>query len=171
MKVAFIGQHSFGDKVDTGLLEKKVEKTVEKLITENGAEEFIFGSMIGFDYICYLVVTQLQKKYPNIKRVYRSQFSLPNRKTQKQFSEHFDKCEFPLITSKKLSHIKRNETMIDKCDLLITYYDKDYKSKGMFYEEVSITQKDNDTSSPMSETKIALNYAFRKDKKFVNLFE
>ncbi|MDE6614035.1 MAG: SLOG family protein [Clostridia bacterium] len=172
MKVAFIGHTRLGKRANTKLLEKKVEKAVEILITQYGADEFIFGSMIGFGDLCHIVVTQLKEKYPHIIRTYRSQFVLSKKEVQRILNKHFEKCEIPSSDREmgKASHIKRNEKMIDDCDLLITFFDKDYEPRFKYYEEVSYSQKDNNTP-PMGITKIALNYAFKRDKKCINLFE
>ena len=171
MKVAFIGHSKFEDDFDTNLLEQKVQNIIEKLITEDGADEFIFGALTGFDFMCYLIVTQLQEKYTHIKRVYISQASQPNRKTQQCLNEFFEICKYPLSANemRKKPQIKRNQLMIDECDLLILYYDKNYKPEFEYFEEIIYTQTDNNTT-PMSKTKIALNYAFKNDKDFVNLF-
>ncbi|MDE7079934.1 MAG: SLOG family protein [Clostridia bacterium] len=171
MKVAFIGHSKFEDNVDTNLLEQKVQNTIENLITEDGADEFIFGSLTGFDFMCYLIVSQLKEKYTHIKRVYISKTSEPNVKIQRSLSEFFEICKYPIPARemKKKPQIKRNQLMIDECDLLIVYYDKDYKPEFEYFEEIIYTQTDNNTP-PMGKTKIALTYAFKNDKKFVNLF-
>ncbi|MDE6757995.1 MAG: SLOG family protein [Clostridia bacterium] len=171
MKVAFIGHSKFGDKVDRDLLEQKVQNTIEKLITEDGADEFLFGEMTGFDSMCYIIVSQLKEKYPQIKRVFISQYGEPNKQIQNSLNEYFEVCKYPIpaSTMRKKPQIERNQIMIDESDLLIAYYDKDYKPEFEYFEEIIFTQTDNNTP-PLSKTKIALTYAFKKDKKFINLF-
>ena len=50
-------------------LKEKVRETVEHLIVEEGVDTFLFGSRSKFDELCHIVVTDLQKMYPNIRRV------------------------------------------------------------------------------------------------------
>ena len=57
------------------------------------------------------------------------------------------------------SYIKRNQAMIDICDILITYYDKGYKPTN----RLRISRK--------SGTGIAFEYAIKKNKRIINLYE
>ena len=170
MKVAFIGNNILNEKVNTDLLEKKVENIVEKLILEDGADEFIFGAVDGFDCLCYIVVTKLMNKYPNIRRIYVSQFANPSNKIKKWMNDYFEQCEYPLPKDEMgdKPNIKRNEIIVDKSDLIIAYYDKSDSFK--FNTNVEIKFFRNGTTR-MSKTKIALNYAYNNNKKLVNLFE
>ena len=51
------------------------------------------------------------------------------------------------------SYIKRNEAMIDMCDVFVVYYDVDYKP----------------TSKTKSGTKIAVEYAIKQNKQIINV--
>ena len=57
------------DTPQTEELKQKVRETVERLIVEEGVDTFLFGSRSKFDELCHIVVTDLQKMYPNIRRV------------------------------------------------------------------------------------------------------
>ena len=57
------------DTEQTEELKQKVREIVERLIVEEGVDTFLFGSRSKFDELCHMVVTELQEKYPNIRRV------------------------------------------------------------------------------------------------------
>lgn len=57
------------DTEQTEELKEKVKETVERLIVEEGVDTFLFGSRSKFDELCHIVVTELQKTYPNIRRI------------------------------------------------------------------------------------------------------
>ncbi|MDE6757951.1 MAG: SLOG family protein [Clostridia bacterium] len=171
MKVAFIGQINSLDKEQVKSVFEIVKARIEKLITEDGADEFIFGSSSTFSDLCYIAVTELKEKYPDIQRYYISMFSKLGKKYKKQLSESFERCQYPATNREmgRLPHIKVDQLIIDACDLIVTYYDKDEVQYYKYYEETQITLYNNNTP-PMSKTKIALNYAFKNDKEFINLF-
>ena len=50
-------------------LKQKVRETVKRLIEEEGVDTFLFGSRSNFDELCYMVVTELKWKYPQIQRI------------------------------------------------------------------------------------------------------
>ncbi|MDE7216131.1 MAG: hypothetical protein K2O08_04925, partial [Clostridia bacterium] len=170
MKVAFIG-HKYVNNMEEVI--QKIEQTLEKLIVEQGADEFLFVNHSQFESLCYDVVTRLKLRYQNIKRVY---IGFPceeiRKKHHRLLLSKYDRTEYPerLKRSGVMSIIRQNEAAVDMCDLLITYYDKNYKTDFPYYEKINISYV-SDGSQPQSETKITLNYAFRKDKDFVNLFE
>ena len=57
------------DTPQTDELKQKVQEIVERLIVEEGVDTFLFGSRSKFDELCHIVVTELQEKYPHIRRV------------------------------------------------------------------------------------------------------
>lgn len=153
MKVAFIGHRNFNSDLLARTVLYKVIDLVEKLITENRAKTFIFGAMDGFDYMGYVTVTELRaEKYPRLKRFYISQIPEGLIESKKIFIENFEKSKFPFkdINAGNQRFFKRNELIVDACDMLVVYYDKDY---------------------PEKETKKAYNYAVAKGKKIINLFD
>ena len=172
MKVAFIGQVDYRERELIVKLKDKVKKIVENLIVEKGADEFIFGSIHCFNEICYDVVTELKIKYPHIQRFRMNMFKLYSIEDTTWLNKNFDSWKNPERDIKKgeLPGILLNQRIIDECDYLISYYDKNRKFKRCYYEEVKVTTKDNQTM-PKSQVKVALNYAFSNNVDFVNLFE
>ncbi len=67
MTVAFIGHREVENRET---LKKTVKKTVEKLIVNENADTFLFGSMSDFNNLCYEAVTELKKRYRNIERIF-----------------------------------------------------------------------------------------------------
>ena len=61
----FIGHRKINE---TNELKEKIYNTVEDLIVNQGVTSFLFGSRSDFDSLCKEIVTELQKKYPDIKR-------------------------------------------------------------------------------------------------------
>ncbi len=57
------------DTPQTEELKQKLRETVERLITEEGVDNFLFGSRSNFDELSYIVVTELKVKYPYIRRI------------------------------------------------------------------------------------------------------
>lgn len=172
MKVAFIGQVDYRDRELTVKLTDKVKKIVEKLIVENGAEEFLFASGITFNRICLDVVTELKIKYPHIRRIFITMYKVYRKRDRDYLMKCFDSLKEPENSREKgqFPSIKANQKIIDECDYLIAYYDKNAKCKYCYYEDVKISLNDNQTQ-PKSEIKVALNYAFSNNVDFVNLFE
>ncbi|MBD5086972.1 MAG: hypothetical protein HDT32_06435 [Clostridiales bacterium] len=126
---------------------------MEKLIVENKARTFIFGAMDGFDYMGYSAVTvQRAENYPRLKRFYISQIPEELIESKKIFIENFEKFKFPFkdLNAGNQRFFKRNELIVDACDILVTYYNKEH---------------------PEMETKKAYDYAVANGKKIINLFD
>ena len=47
-------------------LKRKLTETIEKLITEEKVDTFLFGSKSEFNTLCLELVTALKEKYPNV---------------------------------------------------------------------------------------------------------
>lgn len=64
MTVAFSGQNSFNA---TPKISARLNSIIEILISEKGADNFIFASGNKFDGFCMETVLNLKKKFPDIK--------------------------------------------------------------------------------------------------------
>ncbi len=114
MKVAFCGNSSIanGEKVKVVL-----DKTLRELIN-NGATEFLLGGYGEFDILCEIVLKNLKKDFPYIK----STIVIPY--VNKKYNEDlYDDSEYPELEKvpPRLAILKRNEYMVDKADLLVSY--------------------------------------------------
>ncbi len=67
MKVAFIGHRTIDQ---TKALREKLTQVIEKLIAEEDADTFLFGSKSDFNDLCYGVVTAIRARHEKIRRVF-----------------------------------------------------------------------------------------------------
>ena len=155
MTVAFIGHRKI-DKAKEFI--QKLKEVVNALIDVEGADTFLFGSRSVFNELSLDVVSKLKEYYPLIKRVYvRAEYEFIDELYTDYLLMSYDETFFPKSVSGAgyRSYVKRNQVMIDMCDVLITYYDRDYRL---------LTGK-------MSGTKYAVEYAMKKHKRIINLNE
>ena len=153
MIVAIIGHRKIEK---TKELESAIERVVIDLI-ESGADTFLFGSRGEFDEFCYDIVTRLKERY-DLKRVYvRAAFQYISEDYKNYLLTLYEETLFPssVCSAGRVSYIKRNEAMIDACDVLLTFYDKNYLP--------NTKEKSN------SGTAIAFKYAFSKNKRILNI--
>ncbi len=155
LTVAFIGHR----KVENGgEVVRRLEQTVRFLVEKKNAQTFLFGSKSAFDELSLSVVTELKEKYyPDIKRVYISSKD----ETIPEYYENYllkvyDATFFPRAVKNAgaRSYVVRNRAMIDKCNILVTYFNADY----------------NPPSGKTSGTRIAVDYALKENKKIINLY-
>lgn len=151
-----------------------LEKFIEHLITNYKVQCFLFGSKSEFIQLCFKIVTKLKNKYTYLKLIFipcksESAFlkSEISNFSQQQINFYknlgFDVCkecydqilDFPnKYKSGKASYIKRNRYIIDLSDVCIFYYNSDYG-----------------VSNRNSGTKLAFNYATKKNKKIINVYK
>ena len=148
----FIGHR---DIKETEELKLKLYEIIEKLITENSVDTFLFGSKSRFNSLCRETVTEIKEKYPHIKRIYvRAEYPDINEQYTNYLLEVFEDTYYPehIRNSGKAAYVERNYEMIDKCHYCIVYYDE---------LGAPTTRK--------SGTKIALDYAVKKGKQVINI--
>lgn len=162
----FIGHRKIDD---TPELRNKLEKTLLALL-ENGVREFIFGSRSQFDDLCYDLLTELKKVYPDIKRIkYRSDYPGELSEYSKQFfldGYEDNICPEGVEGAGRLSYVKRNEAMIMASDICVSYYDKNYQPKPRKISKNALT-----SYQLKSGTRIAFEFAVQKNKKIINLYD
>lgn len=162
----FIGHRTIKDSES---LRNKIKQLLEKLITGNNVEIFLFGSKSNFNDLCYNIVTELQEKHTNIKRIdVRCEYEFLNGVYLELTLRHFEDSIYPKECSSavKVSYIKRNQAMIDASDYCVFYYDEHYlpPKRKQSKEDVCLSQ-------PNSGTALAFKYAKQKKKKVFNVFE
>lgn len=154
MTVAFIGHREIDMSNE---LREKVIDTVTRLIQDYGAHTFLFGSAGEFDELCYGVVSDIKKRYRYIRRVYvRAEYPDVRREFLDYLLTFYDDTFFPnsVRGANRLAYVKRNEVMVDLCDVLVAYCDEKYEPKYT-----------------RSGTKMAVSYACEKHKRVINLHE
>lgn len=151
MKIAcFIGHREINE---TEELKSKLCEIIEKLIVEKKVDTFLFGSKSRFNSLCYEQVTKIKQRHPHIKRIYvRAEFPQIDDSYKTYLLEKYEDTYYPqkALGSRRAVYIERNFDMIDKSKFCIVYYDNENLPKQR-----------------KSGTKIALDYANRKNKKII----
>ena len=154
MKICFIGHRKIENLLNVRLL---LKQTVLELI-KKGADVFLFGSMSEFDGLAWEVVTEFKKDFPYIKRVYvRSAYKNINKFYEDFLLKSYEETYFPpkIENAGKYSYVERNYDMINNSTYCVFYYNKNYVPNI----------KRN------SGTKIAYEYAKKKKKEIINLYD
>ncbi len=136
-------------------LKFKLNEIIEKLITQNSVDTFLFGSKSKFDTLCLEVVSELKEKYPYIKRVYvRAEYQDINEKYEKYLLGNYEETYYPpkIRNAGRATYVERNCEMINNSYFCIFYYDE---------QSIPTTRK--------SGTKIAFDYAVKKQKHVIVL--
>ena len=153
----------------TAELKQAIYEYVESLIVNENVKVFLFGSRSQFDDLCYEVVTELKEKYPDIERVYvRSQYEYVGKDYESYLLQFYEKTTYPesCIGAGKLSHIKRNQAMIDQSDYCLFYYDENYLPPKRKW-----AKRDLFAYQPKSGTALAYKYAQQKKKIIKNFYK
>ena len=84
---------------------------------------FYIGGYGNFDNEMCKILSKLKTKFSNIKIIFVTPYLSPSYSKLKYADKYFDEIIYPPIESapKKLAIIKRNEWMVDNCDLLIAH--------------------------------------------------
>lgn len=162
---SFIGYRKIKITIE---LKQELYDYIESLIVNENVKVFLFGSRSKFDDICYEVVTELKEKYPDIERVYvRSQYEYLGNDYESYLLQFYEKTTYPesCIGAGKLSHIKRNQAMIDQSDFCLFYYDENYLPPKRKW-----AKRDLFAYQPQSGTRLAYEYALQKKKIIYNFF-
>ena len=143
-------------KIDVGdNIGNRLACEIEKMVLA-GVKTFLFGSRSEFNDLCYEIVCELKKKYSKIERVYvRAEYPKVNEEYSKWLNLHFEKSYYydENLKEGRLKYIKRNEHLIDACDLCLFYYNENYLPK----------------TKSRSGTRLAYDYALKKKKKIINV--
>ena len=139
---------------ETEELKAVITETVERLITEEKADTFLFGSKSRFDSLCLEILTLLKEKYPHIKRVYvRAEFPDITEDYMAYLMTLYDDTYYHenLRGAGRTSYVKRNREMIDRSHFCVIYFNEE-----------------NAPSTRKSGTEFALNYAVKKKREIIN---
>lgn len=162
----FIGHRN---TLSTPELYCQLKTVILHLIQEKNVSFFLFGSKSHFDSLCLQIVSEIQKEYPHIQRIYvRSQYSYIEEWYKKSLLKNYEDTIFPsgLDNAGKSSYIKRNKAMIDASDFCVFYYNAEYNPPP----RKSYKQAFSNYQSK-SGTTIAYAYAKQKKKEIINLYK
>ncbi len=151
MKIVFLGHRKIENREKTRTLTTTV---IAKLI-DQGADTFLFGSKSEFDSLCYEIVSDFKRSNPRLQRIYvRAEYEFINDDYTSYLLERFESTFFPKEVSNagRAAYIKRNQVMIDLCDLAVIYYNENYSP-----------------SKSHSGTARAVEYLLKRKKHFINI--
>ena len=140
---------------ETDELRTKITEAVERLITDEKVDTFLFGSRSEFDRLCLELVTKLKEKYPHVKRIYvRAEFPFINDDYLTYLLKSYDETYYPekLHGAGRAAYVERNYEMINNSKYCIVYYDGSYAA-----------------ANRKSGTKSALDRAVKKGRKVIIL--
>lgn len=158
MKVCFIGHRKITINEE---LVFSLKTTIIDLINK-GVTTFLFGSKNEFDDLAWELVTKAKETHPFIKRIYvRCDYENISKKYESFLLKSYEETYFPskIKNSGKLSYVKRNCEMIDNANFCVFYYNELYVLQS------------NEYTKRNSGTKIAYEYAIKKNKTVINLFK
>ena len=141
--------------VETDELKEEICSIIEDLIINSHVNTFLFGSKSRFNSLCHELVSKAKEQHPYIKRIYvRAEFPEISDSYRDYLLESYEDTYYPakLLNAGKAVYIKRNYEMIDHSTICVIYYQKDCLPKKR-----------------KSGTKIALDYAIKKNKKIILL--
>lgn len=162
INVCFIGHR----KIE---VTKKLTNELTALICtliRDGVCNFNFGSHSQFDDLCYQLVSDQRKQYPQIKRIHycAAYENYSNVGLNDLYEQEID-CKSAINASKN-SYLIRNQVMIDNSDICVFYYSENYQPpqrKSSKYDLITHQSK--------SGTAIAYHYAKNKNKIIINIGE
>ncbi len=136
-------------------LKSELREIIERLITKEEVDTFLFGSGSRFSDLCYDLVSEAQEKYPYIKRIYvRAEYMDISDDYRNYLLKSYEDTYFPnkAIGAGRTVYVERNYEMIDKSRICIIYYDEENKPKNR-----------------KSGTEIAYSYAVKRHKQIIML--
>lgn len=139
---------------ETEELKRRLYETIERLITEEKVDTFLFGSKSRFNSLCHTAVTEIKQKYPHIKRIYvRAEYPDIGEDYRDYLLESYEDTYYPekIRGSGRAAYVERNCEMINKSRFCVIYY-----------------CGQNSPKSGRSGTKIALDYAKKHSKIIIN---
>lgn len=106
----------------------KIKKVAQKLIKENGVNEFWVGNYGRFDACAALAIRELKdESYPDIELVLVIPYVTKVIEEYKDlYSKNYDGIlisDMPLNTPRQFKIIKNNEFMVENADFIICYID------------------------------------------------
>lgn len=163
--ICFIGHR----KVENAAaVRQKLQQILPELI-RNGAERFLLGDHSEFNSICYDVISELKKVYPQIMRIhFRTDYQYADEYTLRFLLQGYEETVFPpqLANVGKAVYIKRNRAMIDQSDICIFYYNEKYLPPRRKQSAACVIEY-----QPNSGTAAAYTYAAKQQKQCINLCE
>ena len=142
---------------ETKELKEKLCDVIENLIVNEKVDTFLFGSKSRFDSLCLELVTKIKEKHPHIKRVYvRAEYPVIDESYLAYLLKSYENTYYPkkLVGAGRAVYVERNCEMIDHSRFCVVYYDKAHTP-----------------AKRKSGTKLAYDYAAKRDRVILNAFD
>ena len=112
----------FGHRDAPSLLEPRIGEIIEQLITEKRVTYFYVGNNGNFDSMVHRQLKQLSEKYPHI-RYYVVLAYMPTEQSEFDITDYSETIYPEGLESEppRFAISKRNEWMIEKSDIVVTY--------------------------------------------------
>ncbi len=160
----FIGHRKIEN---TDGVKEKLTEVISQLILQ-GVSVFYFGSRSEFDDLAWDAVTELKAQNQAIKRIYvRSAFAHISESYKKYLLESYEDTYMPKVVENagKASYVERNQAMIDTSPICVFYYNESYAPPRR-----KNSKRDRTDYQPKSGTKLAYDYAVKRNKTIINVF-
>ena len=153
---------------------ERLKDIINDLIFNKGVKTFLFGSRSQFDDLCHEIVTELQTKKMEIKRIMytcHSEYAV-----KREEKEDLEKIWSKLLKrdvklkdydgsmmsdrlwlAGKASYVERNQDMINASDYCVFYYNPEYKPPKRKYSKRDVSEY-----QPKSGTVLAYEYAWKR---------
>lgn len=132
----------FGHRFLFANIELELDEVIEKLITENGVDVFYTGGMGQFDEQFTNTVRKAKLKHNHISIILIKPYFSNELNTNKEYYNYrYDDvmvCEESELVHPKAAIKKRNRWMVDECDFVIGYIQRDY---GGAYDAVQYAKR------------------------------
>lgn len=147
MIITFCGHGSIN--IDQGVADKIKDFLIEK-IKQCPNAKFYLGGYGCFDHLVFSILRKLKKDFQNIELIFISPYLDSSYSKLQIANEIYDSTLYPPLETvpKKYAILKRNEWMVENCDLLVAYVK--YSWGG---------------------ARKTLDYAIRKKKPYINFAE
>ena len=128
-----------------------MDEVIEKLITENGVDVFYTGGMGQFDEQFTNTVRKAKLKYNHISIILIKPYFSNELNTNKEYYNYrYDDvmvCEESELVHPKAAIKKRNRWMVDECDFVIGYIQRDYGGAYDAIQYVTVVDNAGNTST------------------------
>ncbi|MBQ7171773.1 MAG: hypothetical protein IJR89_05805 [Clostridia bacterium] len=136
-------------------LKERLSAVIERLITSEKVDTFLFGSKSRFNDLCHELVTKSKERHPHVRRIYvRAEYPLISDAYKAYLLKDYEDTYYPerMIGAGKAAYVERNREMIRNSDCCVVYFKEGSAPAGR-----------------RSGTKIALEYAIRQGKRVIRL--
>lgn len=132
MKITFCGHREIlGDEN----LSARMEQCLRIQLSAGGTD-FFFGGYGAFQVLAYHKVSVLQKQYPFVHTALVLPYLTENRKCFGNCQSGYDEIIYPPLEAvpKRLAILKRDEWLVEQCDLIIAYVSHEWGGAARMLE-------------------------------------